>query len=217
MIAIGSHKPFSESEEYAATQAMAATSWHEHFSAIYYFGNYEQGLNHDKVLFAKSSGYPTIKEMAEFASHCACEYVAMINADIVIGPRIGEVEKKLNELSLPAAVSYRHEFDPADPKWMDSAERKLNDRGMDIFVAKPEIWRMVAKRIPEYLRIGHNRWDSWVCGFFCEHLGYGFRHFTDYRCVFHPKHGGRCVVPHGNEIADGVDEYFTRAKRPSPL
>lgn len=214
MIAISSHKPFSKSKEYAANQTAASASWKDKFSKLYYIGHYEEGLCHENTMFVRPGGdYPTIKSMAELAATLNEPYTAILNADIILGDGVLEVEKKMFDMALPAAVSYRHEFIPGEP--LESAVRHKEDRGMDIFIATAAIWRMVAKEIPEGLWFGHNCWDTWVCGFFCHHLGYGFRHFTDFRCVFHPKHEGR-QQPNLEMIVKN-DPYLTRAKRPSPL
>lgn len=218
MIAISSAKEFSKSQEYAENQRRAALSWQELYvvSGVFYIGHFEDGLNSDKTQFVRPEGdYPTIKMMADFASRMSSDYVALINADIVLGSGLVDVEKRMRDMALPAATSYRYEFEPAEYPNLDNATRYKEDRGMDIFIANPAIWQMVAKEIPEDVLFGHNRWDSWVCGYFCHHLGYGFRHFTEERCVFHPKHGGRSQ-PHLESIKTD-SPYFTRAKRPSPL
>lgn len=165
--------------------------------------------------FLEGREWPTIKHIAHLASEInGGRYVAVINSDIVVTEPILEVEKKLKELTIPCATSYRYEFDPTAPD-LSGAVRYKTDRGMDIFVALPHVWKMVADRIPDDLRIGHNRWDSWMCGFFCHNFGFGFRQFTDYKCIFHPRHDGR-IQPHLNTIKFD-DEYFTRAHAPSPL
>ena len=210
MIALSSHRPHEGDSDYAKNQARAANSWNI-FSQVFYFGSYEESLCKPNVLFAKSEPWPKIKMMADMATHFK-EPVAIINADIVVTPVLLEVEKKMIDLSVPALTSYRYEFEGDN---MDGAIRHKHDRGMDIFIAMPDIWKMVSKRIPDYLRMGHQTWDSWVCGFFCANLGFGFRQFTDYRCVFHPRHEGR-LHPHSAEIKSD-DEYFTRAHVPSPL
>lgn len=210
MIALSSHRPHEKDGDYAKNQARAANSWNV-FGQVYYFGSYEETLVKPNVLFAKSEPWPRIKDIADMASHFK-EPVAIINADIVVTPTLIEVEKKMIDLSIPALTSYRYEFEGDN---LDGAIRHKHDRGMDIFIAMPDIWKMVSKRIPNYLRVGHPTWDSWVCGFFCANLGFGFRQFTDYRCVFHPKHEGR-LCPHSSEIKND-DEYFTRAHVPSPL
>lgn len=216
MIAISSARPFAQSTEYAVNQERASRSWIDKFGRVYYFGHYEGGLCHKNTFFArKDEDWPRIKQMAEFASQMDSVYVALINADIVLTDGITDVMTKMHDLSLPAATSYRYGFDPVDYPNLDNAIRHKEDRGMDIFIAHPGIWKLVVRDIPEYLRFGHPTWDTWICGYFCEHLGYGFRHFTENRCVFHPKHGGR-LTPHSAEIRND-QKYFTLAKRPSPL
>lgn len=218
MIAVSSAKPFSQSPEYAVNQERAAKSWQEkpNITGIFYIGHYEEGLDGERVQFVKPEGeYPRIKMLADFASQMTTEYVAIINADIVLWSGIVEVENRMRDCSLPAATSYRYEFDSAEYPNLGNAVRHKEDRGMDIFIAHPGIWKLVAKDVPNDLWFGHQTWDSWVCGYFCHHLGYGFRQFTEDRCVFHPKHGGR-LTPNSPQIKND-SPYFTRAKRPSPL
>lgn len=215
MIAISSFRRHEKNAEYAANQIRAANSW-SLFSKAFYFGSYEQDLQRENVLFAKcDEGFPRIRDMAEFASHCeANQLVCIINADIVVTAPILEVERKMIDLTVPAATSYRYEFDPSSGD-LNAAVRNKQDRGMDLFCCLPHVWGQISRHIPDYLRIGHPTWDTWVCGFLCSNFGFGFRQFTDYRCVFHPKHGGR-KMPHSEEIRSN-DEYFTRAHVPSPL
>lgn len=210
MIAVSSHRPHQSDVDYAKNQILASKSW-DVFTQIYYFGPFEKDLYRPNVTFIDSEPWPKIKHIVDIASNFAVP-VAIINADIVVTPVILDVEKKMIDLSIPALTSYRYEFEGEN---LDGAIRHKSDRGMDIFIAGRDIWRMVYKRIPDYLRIGHQTWDSWMCGFFCANLGFGFRQFTDYRCIFHPKHEGR-LHPHSSEIKSD-DEYFTRAHVPSPL
>lgn len=217
MIVLSSARRHERSAEYAANQIRAVDSW-KLFSTVYYFGSYEAELKRDNVRWVKSEDWPTIKGMAEFASQMVGDLVAIINADIVVTEPILVVEHKLKALTIPAATSYRYEFDTnIQPLYPDlsAAVRHQTDRGMDIFVATPQTWKLVAERIPEYLRIGHPTHDSWLCGFFCYNFGYGFRQFTEYRCVFHPKHVGRETPMSAGIRSD--DPYFTRAHVPSPL
>ena len=216
MIAISSHRPFFDNPVYADNQERALKTWRDKFETIYYFGGYEESLNAPNVRFCRNDdGWPRIKQMVECASKMKSTYVAILNADIVLTDGFVDVEAKMDGMALPAATSYRYEFNPVDYPNLENATRHREDRGMDIFIATPGIWKTVEKEIPDYLRVGHPTWDSWVCGFFCDHLGYGFRQFTENRCVFHPKHLGR-LTPHSPEIRND-SKYFTLAKRPSPL
>lgn len=214
MIAISSARRHANNSEYAVNQTRAMESW-VLFKQVYMFGSYEEELTKPNVLYVKSHDWPAIKSMAEFASHINGDLVCLINADIVVTEPIIEVEKKMKELTIPAASSYRYTFDPADYPDLSKATRPKEDRGMDIFVATSDVWRAVSKRIPEYLRIGHQTFDSWLCGFFCANYGFGYRGFTNYRCVFHPKHNGR-ETPFRDTIRSD-DEYFTRAHVPTEL
>lgn len=218
MICISSAKPFAESPEYARNQERAAKSLQAlpNIEHVYYVGHFEEGLNSPKTRFVRpEAAYPTIKFMADFASKLTVPYVAILNADIVLTEPIVAVEKAMYDMALPAATSYRYEFNPEECPNFDNTTRHLEDRGMDIFIATPKIWKLVAQDIQEALWFGHPTWDSWVCGYFCHHLGYGFRQFTEQRCVFHPKHEGR-LTPLSSLIKND-SPYFTRAKRPSPL
>jgi hypothetical protein len=214
MIAISSARRHEKNAEYARNQKRACDSWRL-FNSVYYFGSYEEELKRDNVLWVKSEEWPTIKSMAEFAAWIQGDLAAIINADIVVTEQIIEVEKKLKELTIPSATSYRFQFDPEVYPDLTGATRNKNDRGMDVFVCTPQTWSEIAKEVPEYLRIGHPTWDTWVCGFLCSRHGFGFREFTSHRCIFHPKHEGR-ETPHSEAIRSDHD-YFTMAKRPSPL
>ncbi len=218
MITISSAKPFEANPEYALNQERGFVSLRDNYSvsAIFYVGHFEQGLDCDKTLFVKPDGdYPRIKMMAEFAAEMTADYVAILNADIVLGGDITAIEQKMKGMSLPAATSYRYEYDPEVYPDMSGATRHKEDRGMDIFIATPLIWKTLAKEVPSDLWFGNPTWDTWVCGWLCHNLGYGFRHFTEQRCVFHPRHGGR-TTPMAPQVTSD-SPYFTRATRPSPL
>lgn len=215
MIAVSSPRPHSD-REYARNQRRAIDSWVGVFSSIHYFGTPEPELQTNNV-FWHGSDWPTIREMTRLAGDFhQSDYSAIINADIVVGTGLFDVEYELKKQSILAATSYRWEYDPEETKFLKiNQNRDKNDRGMDIFIANPEIWRIISKAVPPYLRIGHPTWDTWVCGFFCDRLGTSFRQFTDRKVIFHPRHGGR-KTPYADEIRND-EKYFTLAKRPSPL
>jgi hypothetical protein len=217
VIAVSSFRPHAEDPAYAKNQIRARQSWDDCFESVHYFGQPEPSLDGKQTkTFFLGSNWPTVRDMASFASGSSAQYAAILNADIVVSPLISRVERQMLNLGLPAATSYRYEFDPSDPVIlrMDGI-RNRNDRGMDIFIATPQIWGIVADKIPAYLRIGHPTWDTWICGFFCSTLGRGFVQFTEERVVFHPKHEGR-KTPYSSDIRND-DPCFTLAHVPSPM
>lgn len=221
MIAVSSFRPHKEDPEYARNQIRAVKSWRNVFQEVHYFGEREPELELDclKVKFTETKGFPSIFMMASYAATLDSPLVTILNSDIVLGVMLRSVFGVMLHMGLPAATSYRYEYDPANPdypeNYVKAESRNKQDRGMDIFIAMPQIWGLVAKHVPPYLRIGHQTWDTWVCGYFCSQLGYGFRQFTEQRVVFHPPHGGR-NTPHSHEIRND-DPCFTLAKQPSPM
>lgn len=217
MIAISSFRPHQEDGEYATNQIRARRSWSDCFNEVHYFGHYEPSLEDTPhlTLFHPTDNWPKISLLTSYASQLGADYVAILNADLVLLPRIKTIEQVMVKRGIPAATSYRYEFDSNDPSSISGAVRHKQDRGMDIFIATPQIWGLVSANVPPYLRIGHQTWDTWVCGFFCSRLGYGFQQFTDERVVFHPKHDGR-KTPHSHEIRND-SPYFTTAHVPSPM
>lgn len=218
MIAVSSFRPHAEDPNYARNQRRARQSWAGTFREVHYFGLPEPQLEHPNSItrFVGDGSWPLIKDMAIYAARQRDDYVAIINADIVVSRRIHFVEERMKQMGLPAATSYRYEFDASDPFTnFSTLVRNRQDRGMDIFIATPQIWTGVADKVPPYLRIGHQTWDTWVCGHFCSTLGLGFLQFTEERLIFHPRHDGR-KTPHAAEIRND-DPCFTLAKQPSPM
>lgn len=218
MMAISSFRPHAQDPEYASNQRRARASWSVVFPEVHYFGLPEPQLEHPAGVtkFFGDGGWPLIRDMAEHASKQNYEYVAILNADIVVSRRLHFVEQRMSCMGLAAATSYRYEFDPTDPfVRLDTLDRNRQDRGMDIFIATPQIWGIASAKVPTYLRMGHQTWDTWMCGHFCSTLGLAFLQFTEERLIFHPRHGGR-KTPHSAEIRND-DPCFTLAKQPSPM
>lgn len=211
MIAISSFRPHNLSREYQQNQIRAKESWEKVFSKIIYLGNHEPELDSLKTAFLGYSGWPTIKELARLAS-TQSSLVALINSDIVVTDPIRDVEEKMVRTGIQAAVSRRFEF---DPKNHDLATAQIVDKGLDIFIAHPKLWAMVAKEIPDNLQIGHIQFDTWLTGFFLVKLGNAFRDFSRFKCVFHPKHSGR-HMPH-NPAEPLKDRYSLAAQLPDVM
>lgn len=178
---------------------MAWRTWQGFFRGIVYLGDEEPELKALNTKFVPSEQWPTIKRMAELAStHHGV--TAIINADILVNPKLRVVENRL--LNGPAAVasSRRWHIDPHLPNF-DRAQLIDSDRGRDIFVCTQTVWHRIAKEIPGHLRIGHQQWDAWMTDFFNANYGTRFVDFTQMKCIFHPKHEDR-RMPYADTITN---------------
>lgn len=193
MTVVSSHRPHGLSEEVARNQQEARKSWAPFFDMVYYFGEKEDTLAMGRTIFIPCADYPTIHQMAEFASSLKGP-VAIINADIVLRPPFGEV----------MMIFKRDRFDAMTSRRLDleSGELLDADRGRDIFILTPKAWETVAGNVPRELRIGHQKWDSWMIGFLRSKMR-SFGDFTSARCVFHPKHTSN-PMPHGKDIDNAI-------------
>lgn len=212
MIAVSSHRSHNQSDEYARNQTWARKSWVGIFSEVIYLSNHEEALSEPNTFFLGYDGWPTLKEMAHIAAH-QNQLTALINADIIVTEPILHVERIIKKIGILGATSYRKEFDP--PDYPDLSNAQVKDKGLDIWIAKPEIWSRISTDAPTNLFIGHIQIDTWLCGWMCNHLGYAFRNFNEFGCVYHPFHGGR-VQPH-NLLEPLKDENAIVAKLPGPL
>lgn len=211
MIALSSFRPHNLSDEYRANQIRAKKSWDRVFEKVVYLANYEADLDSDKTSFLGYSGWPRINELAQVAA-AQPSMVALVNADIVVTDPIVQVERKMVYTGIQAAVSRRFEFDASNP---DFTMAVIVDKGLDIFVTTPRMWKLVAAEIPENLRIGQIQFDTWLTGFFLVKLRNAFRDFSRFKCVFHPKHGGR-DMPY-NPTEPLKDRYSVAARLPEMM
>lgn len=189
MIALSSHRPFAKSEEWAKNQKLAWRTWQGYFRKVIYFGDEEPDLKSSQTAFLPSEQWPTIKRMAEVATSKP-GVTAILNADILINPKLRIVENRLLNGSAVCASSRRWHFEVADLPSLDKARLVDSDRGRDIFIATHLVWQTVAREIPGNLRIGHQQWDAWMTDFFNRYKP-AFIDFTQMRCIFHPTHGDR--------------------------
>lgn len=202
MIAVSSHRPHSRSVEFARNQSMAKRTWENAFFWIIYAGPKETDLSSPKTEFRKTEDWPRIQTMAQIAASKR-GYVAILNADILVDPRIKRLEDFWRKRGYVCASSRRFHFDPFNPKGFADARLIDADRGRDIFVATYDVWQRVAGIIPPYLRIGHQQWDRWLSDYFRDTFSSRFHDFTDNRFIFHPNHGDR-EMPHAQQIVEGV-------------
>lgn len=190
MTALSSFRPHRDSGEYRQNQIRAKNSWEPIFKNIIYFGHLEPELTSPKTEFIPYDGWPFIREMAEIASKLN-GYTAIINADIVIEPELSTVVAIMERTGIVAATSMRRD--------LETREILFNDKGRDIFILNQRWWKRVADKVPRSCRIGHFEWDSWMIGFLCYEAKTKFADFSQVKCVFHPKHGGR-KMPFNGEV-----------------
>lgn len=205
MIAISSFKPFSESAEVAKNQYSAKQSWEAVFSKIVYVTPFpEPELESDKTEFVvQPETFPSIKSLALLCAEQE-EWTAIINADIIVDPKLLKVEKKLKELNAETCYSRRYQFG------FDMSEAEIVDWGLDFFAATPSAWKEIAEAIPDEFRIAHQQWDTWMVSWMSKHTK--CYEITECRCIFHPKHGDRIANPAVNGVSKYLG-YVTLAKK----
>jgi len=196
MIAISSHRAFSDSLEIAKNQLRAFESWRLVFDEILYFGPSEPLLNSPQTTFIESEDFPTIHAICMAASLCS-DYVCLINADIVVGQHLGSALEDVWRKGGVAATSKRYEFNGEGV-----ANSAIVDQGIDFFWTSPDIWRRVANAVPKHYRLGHSAWDTWVMSFFNTTVGRYFYDITKRKAIFHPKHENRKRVHHIKPVDD---------------
>lgn len=195
--AISSYRPMAEDLEWKRHQLLANRSWNMVFSKIVYFGAMENELSSPRTKFVESEQWPTVKALAtEASTHRG--FTAILNADIVVMHGLRKVIAGMGGRGQTCASSRRYHFDSNSCDY--EAATLGDDRGRDIFIARQDVWKRVAREIPVVLRIGSARWDAWMTDFFRSHYNAGFVDFTAQRLIFHPIHEGR-RRPYDHEIA----------------
>lgn len=206
MTVVSSFRPFKDSAEVARNQLRAKESWESVFTEIIYFGGLEPALVSPKTMFVDSKEFPTIDLLITAASF-ARGWVCILNADIVVSTVLGAVVAECIRKNVKAITSKRYQFEPDDP---DMERAKVVDAGYDFFMADAKMWAGAAQHVPSGYRIGHNRWDNWVLGYFNTVCQKRFVDITSRRCVFHPRHGERKQPYH----IDVPNDRFLQLGRP---
>lgn len=223
MIAVSSHKEHSLSGEYARNQTAAYLSWLPVFTAIYYFGKPEDALTGPRTTFISSeSKWASIAAMMLWAAQ-ERQLVAIINADIVVTPKLSTVEWQMEKKEINAATSKRYQVqsqfmavseDGSAPAIVDNyGDPKITDKGLDIFIARPWLWKTLAKQCPPGYRIGHCEWDTWCLGMLMRFTHRKMADFTESKCIFHPIHEGR-DRPHNADVPKMPEWLYDYAKMP---
>lgn len=199
MTIISSHRPHAQGGQFPINQIRAHQSWISVANRIIYFGPEEAELKDSlgKTRFIGCEDFPEIRLLASWAS-TQFDCVAIVNSDIVLTENVLKVPVMLAKGMYKAAVSRRHHYDPQTFD-LASAVDNVKDRGRDIFIAAPVIWKDVAQNIPAAYRIGHQKWDAWVCDRWRDTYKNKFMDFTYLRCVFHPNHEER-RMPYAREL-----------------
>lgn len=178
MIALSSHKPLDESAEVAENQIKALRTWREAFRMTVLFGTYHESLS--GLAGVVPSERPTIKRLCQYAAQQA-EWTAIINADIICDPRTAKLENELNVWNASCGFSRRIPVGGTVP----------TDWGLDFFCAKPHVWQLAAKLIPEQFVIGKILWDTWMVSFMVNHFPRTCFDISPSKLFFHPEHGDR--------------------------
>jgi hypothetical protein len=187
-IAISSHRPHAQSASFRENQIRALSTWLPVFDEILYYGDKEPELARDWVYFMPSEPFPTIRSMLAGVPRIAPgDSITIINSDIVLHDGMKTILRDAGRNSYCIASSRR--------RCADSLELDENDRGRDIWILGKTAHEMISRRIPDSLRIGHQKWDGWMYHFAIKHFPDTFIDFTDRKLVFHPKHGDR-KMPH---------------------
>jgi hypothetical protein len=193
MIALSSFRPFSKcSPERCQQYVQSHASWDRVFDRIVYFNTMEPSLVSNKTGFIGGTDErPKISLMAEHASLLKT-WVAIINADITVLPKLIQVPMQLHHLHGVCAISRR--FDAADPSLP-------LDWGIDFFLATAEVWKTVAFQIPTVFTLGRVRFDTWLCSFFSRQYATQCFDLTPSKLIFHPTHEER-IDQHVDEPED---------------
>lgn len=208
MIAVSSPRPHALSDVYARNQIGANASWQSVFDTVYYFGEPEEHLSGNIVQWIPINGrFPLMRDMMGLAGDQR-QMVAILNADIEVTTKLLTVECQMDQKQIQAATSKRWQYDGA------LSERQVIDKGLDIFIARPWLWRQLAKECPAGYRIGHCEWDTWCLGMLMRYTHRKMADFTESKCVLHPVHGGR-DMPLNGEVPKMPEWLYDYAKMPT--
>lgn len=214
MNVVSTFRPHRGEPEYAMNQVRAVHSWQGIFDRVYLLGDPEPELSYPNVFFVASRDFPHIRDMIEILGDQP-GWGVWINCDIVLTARIKDVLIRLEQTQKNAATSQRWTFDPKTYD-LPHARIETNDFGLDIFMARQPYWQHMFTVIPPNLRKGGQVYDTWMTGYFWNRCGHSYCSFTHWRCVFHPRHGGRRAEAY-NDPAWIQDQYGRSACIPPPL
>lgn len=204
VIALSSFRPLSKCSPNRQQQFIQAKeSWERVFREIHYFNSFEPSLAGPTTQFIVRDNPDERPPIALMAAHAARqrEWVALINADIVIMEKMAGADAALEKFRGQCALSRRLESltSPHPTDW-----------GLDFFLAIPAVWAAVAAQIPPVFSLGRVRWDSWISAFFARRYGDFCYDLTPMRLVFHPPHEERA----DQNMPDPPDFYLQHPAYP---
>lgn len=202
MNAVSSYAPMDRALEVTRNQMAALESWRKGFSSITYFNSPDPFLTAPGVRFVTSGDPPKIIELVKYAASLP-DWTAIINADIIVLPKLTKLVPMLSNSKLACAISRRFEFDPE----LGPKVGEIVDYGLDIFVAEPVIWQAAAHAIPPQFAIGHQLWDTWMLSFFLHQSRGRCADFTGAKAIWHPRHGNRGDF----SMAPPENDFYLRA------
>jgi hypothetical protein len=215
---ISSVRPFSQNAEYAQMQINAIDSWFDVSKKVVLFnlpedtGNLQrQGL----IYVGPESNPPSIKQMLSYCNGLNVDdIVALVNADIMLAPRLAKLPKAVMANSFGrawACLSRRCVLDTKTDKITPP-----DDFGLDFFCSTVRIWNDVAKAIPGVLTFGRVVWDNWMNSFLKGYIDQTkYFDLTNWQCVIHPIHGEHFRLNHDNpEKIDSLARSLTHSGMP---
>lgn len=182
MIAVSSFRPLGQNPEWDRNQLAAKRSWDEAFDEVFYFNVEEPQLGTGKTTFIPTLDHPPIVDMCRLCS-IASRWACIINADIIVSPRVREIERRAEARGAYALTSFRYQ--------LNNGRQQVIDNGLDWFAALPWVWLTAVDKCPGQLRIGHPTWDTWMIGLFNYAAGTRFYNVTNHQLIFHPRHEDR--------------------------
>jgi hypothetical protein len=198
---ISSVRPFSQNPEYAQMQTDAIDSWLDVAKKVILFNLPEDTnfLNRQGLVYVGPDGNPpSIKQMLSYCKNLGVdEIVALVNADILLAPRLAKLPKAVMNNSFGrawACVSLRQVLDTKTDKITPP-----NDWGLDFFCSTVRIWNDVAEKIPGVLTFGKIVWDNWMNSFLKGYIDQTkYIDLSNWQCIIHPIHGEHFRLQHNN-------------------
>lgn len=202
-VILSSVRPFSQNAEYAKHQRNALDSWFSVARQVILFNLPEDTGNYNRpglIYVGPEANPPPIKQMLSLLrDRNEDDIVALVNADIILGPEVGKIPIAVLNNSLGrawACVSGRRTLNTKD----GTISTGMTDNGLDFFCSTVRIWNDVAKQIPGVFTFGRAAWDNWLNSFLHTYIDKSkYWDLTPWGCVIHPVHGEHFRLPTKDE------------------